>query len=49
MTGSPGEIHHELRIEGPRENRQEFSLQPEFTAYKRQIRDILAEREMQTF
>lgn len=49
MTGSPGEIHHELRIEGPREDRQEFSLQPEFTAYKRQIRDILAEREMQAF
>ena len=41
LTGSPGEIHHELRIEMPREDRRDFNLQPEFIQYKRQIRDVL--------
>ena len=41
MTGSPGEIHHELRIGTPREDRRDFNLQPEFVRYKRQIRDAL--------
>ena len=41
MTGIPGEIRHEIRIAVPREERTDFSLQPEFAAYKRQIRDIL--------
>ena len=41
LTGNPGEIHHELRIETPREGRRDFNLQPEFIRYKRQIRDAL--------
>ncbi len=41
LTGKPGEIHHELRIDIPRGERQDFNLQPEFAAFKRQIRDIL--------
>ena len=41
LTGSPGEIHHELRIGTPREDRRDFNLQPEFVRYKRQIRDAL--------
>ena len=45
LTGKPGEIHHEIRIDVPREERKDFSLQPEFIAYKRQIRDILQSAE----
>ena len=41
LTGSPGEIHHEIRITVPRDQRKDFNLQPEFAAYKRNIRDIL--------
>ena len=41
LTGSPGEIHHEIRIETSGRDRKEFNLQPEFAAYKRQIRDML--------
>lgn len=41
LTGSPGEIRHEIRIDVPREERKDFNLQPEFTAYKRTIRDAL--------
>jgi len=41
LTGAPGEIHHELRIDVPRKDRRDFSLSPEFSAYKRQIRDVL--------
>ena len=41
LTGTPGEIRHEIPIDVPREDRKEFSLQPEFVAYKRQIRDAL--------
>ncbi len=41
LTGSPGEIRNELEIRVPRSERKDFSLQPEFTAYKRQIRDLL--------
>ncbi len=41
LTGSPGEIHHELRIGTPRKDRRDFNLQPEFVRYKRQIRDAL--------
>lgn len=41
LTGTPGEIHHEIRIDIPRDQRKEFSFQPEFTEYKKQIRDIL--------
>ncbi len=41
LTGSPAEIRHELRIDMPRDQRKDFSLLPEFAAYKRRIRDIL--------
>ncbi len=41
LTGTPGEIRHEIRVDVPRSERKEFSLCPEFVAYKRQIRDIL--------
>ena len=41
LTGNPGEIHHELRIDVPREERQDFNLKPEFSQYKRRIRDVL--------
>ena len=41
LTGTPGEIHHEIRIDVPREERKDLNLRPEFIAYKRQIRDIL--------
>ena len=41
LTGTPGEIHHEIRIDIPRDEREEFGYQPEFSGYKRQIRDIL--------
>ena len=43
LTGTPGEIHHEIRIDVPRKDRKDFSLQPEFAAFKRQIRDALLE------
>jgi ABC-type nitrate/sulfonate/bicarbonate transport system ATPase subunit len=43
LTGHPGEIHHEIRVEAPRGDRKDFCLQPEFAAYKRQIREILQE------
>lgn len=45
LTGSPGEIHHEIRIDVSRNERKDFSLQPEFITYKRQIRDILQSAE----
>ena len=41
LTGIPGEIHHEIRIDIPRNDREEFGYKPEFSGYKRQIRDIL--------
>ncbi len=41
LTGSPGEIHHELPVRVPRAERMDFGLQPEFVVFKRQIRDIL--------
>lgn len=41
LTGTPGEIRHEIRIDVPREERKDLNLRPEFIAYKRQIRDIL--------
>lgn len=41
LTGSPGEIRHEIRVDWPRDERKDFNLQPEFAAYKKQIRDIL--------
>ena len=41
LTGSPGEIHDELRIDVPRKERMRFSLTPEYAAYKSRIRNIL--------
>ncbi len=41
LTGTPGEIHDEIRIETPRDQRKEFDLKPEFLAYKQQIMGIL--------
>ena len=41
LTGSPGEIRHEIPVEVPRAQRMDFSLRPEFAEYKRKIREIL--------
>ena len=41
MTGSPGEIRHEIRVDVPRKERGDFNLMPAFQGYKRQIREIL--------
>ena len=41
LTGTPGEIRNEIRIDVPREERKDFSLSAEFVAYKRQIRELL--------
>ena len=41
LTGTPGEIRNEIRIDVPREDRKEFSLTPEYSAYKREIRETL--------
>ena len=43
LTGTPGGISQELRISVPRAQRQDFSLSPEFAAFKREIRDALKE------
>ena len=43
LTGTPGEIRHEIRVDVPREERMDFSLRPEFAEYKRRIRDILTD------
>ena len=41
MTGKPGEIHCELKIDPPREERKDFTLSNAFLEYKREIRKIL--------
>ena len=43
LTGSPGEIRHEIRIPVPREERKDFELTPEFLSYKQQIMALLRE------
>ncbi len=43
LTGSPGEIRHEIRIEMPRDQRADFNLKPEFLACKQQILSLLRE------
>ena len=43
LTGTPGQIRHEIRIEMPREERTGFSLTPEFLAYKQQVMALLRE------
>ncbi len=41
LTGSPGEIRHEIFIETPRDQRKNFNLRPVFLTYKQQILDLL--------
>ena len=43
MTGKPGEIRYEIRIDTPRSQRQGYDLRDEFMQYKRQIMGILEE------
>ena len=43
LTGSPGEIRHEIRIPVPLEERKDFELTPEFLSYKQQIMALLRE------
>ena len=43
MTGKPGEIRYEIRIDTPRSQRQGYDLTDEFMQYKRQIMGILEE------
>jgi len=43
LTGSPGEIRHEIRIEASRDQRADFNLKPEFLVYKQQILSLLRE------
>ena len=42
LTGSPGHIHHELKIPTPRNARKDYSLTEEFLEYKRKIMEVLA-------
>ena len=37
LTGTPGMIREEIRIETPREERKDFALTPEFLGYKRRV------------
>lgn len=41
MTGEPGQIRTEIRIDTPRSQRQEYDLTNEFLGYKRQIMHLL--------
>ena len=41
LTGQPGEIRDEIRILPGRQERDDFSLTPEFLAYKKQLLQIL--------
>ena len=43
MTGKPGEIRYEIRIDTSRSQRQGYDLTDEFMQYKRQIMGILEE------
>ena len=43
MTGRPGEIHSQIKIETARENRKDFTLTDEFLTYKRRIIKTLRE------
>jgi len=43
MTGKPGGIRYEIRIDTPRSQRQGYDLTDEFMQYKRQIMGILEE------
>ena len=41
LTGQPGRITGEVRVDCPRADRKEFSLSPEFAALKRQLLGML--------
>lgn len=41
LSGCPGVIRREFRVDVPREERKDFSLTPEYAAIRRQIRDAL--------
>lgn len=41
MTGSPGKIKHEIKIDTPKPRGEEFTLSQDFISYKRQILNIL--------
>ncbi len=43
LSGRPGTIRSEIRIETPRDQRQDYDLTEEFLAYKRQIMDVLSQ------
>lgn len=43
MTGKPGGIRYEIRIDTPRSQRQGYDLTDEFMQYKRQIMGVLEE------
>ena len=48
MTGKPGEIKSEVRINTPRSERQDYDLSDEFMEYKRQIMAVLDEKKRET-
>ena len=41
LTGSPGEIHHEIPIDTPRDQRKDFNVSPAFLEYKQRILRLL--------
>ena len=41
LTGTPGEIRHEIRVPADRDDRKDFDLKPEFLKCKQVIREIL--------
>ena len=43
LTGTPGMIREEIRIDTPREERKDFALTPEFLGYKQRVTAALRE------
>lgn len=43
MTGKPGQIHDEIHIPCPRQERQNFALDSQFIEYKQQVLNILGQ------
>ena len=41
LTGTPGEIRHEIKVTASRDHRKDFDLEPLFLKYKQGIREIL--------
>ena len=48
MTGRPGEIKSEVKINTPRSDRLSYDLTDEFMEYKREIMGILGEGKRET-